>query len=679
MDDLDFIRPNNPPYTDRTYSPASDSFHENELASKEINANISLLGREVKLLRKEESGLRGLFKRTFSNKPSEDHVSLKDRVFTQIKQLTTNLHTKSTSMEATERIDLLELVYEVSKLFSRLKGAEQRIADEFLQTFNSRVLQDRESAERFVDSAMDQLSDKFQLNGNEEMLLTVSSMKGFGDILFAVKMAKELKSKLPNLKITIVTDHPKFCNAVQTMLGEESDVGIHSAMVPDLDESGTQQTHPRTKAPLMKPNPLPNDLRRPSLILEGPTRFGENSHAALGLSNRANIPLLEVLEYGYGKPQRTSFRHVEDYMMNQKHRLFSMGVTRVELGLVIDSDLLAYASSSNSQSSENRLQFLNDLSSKPAAQNMKHALLGEHGNVNTYNDYNLLYFGYAHLTKPIMNFVNTVIASQDPPPQGSKNVDICLPVGKVHNDKLNGAVSLSDFDRLDFDKLAEEGFTRVEIVRLPAGTTTFEPVSINVGEKTQTPIQGERVLRLIDPFPLDNTDMKTMLKASEPSCLVTGDQSLTEGISAGKLFFYEKLPHKHEFFRDNIVDLAKEFEIQYGDTILSDFLAKTVSQDKMIPVDDSKENSRDLSQLMRHPDLRSRYSDFCHFVSKNYNGTERLMGKVKRSLVIGNNSKLEKLEKKILKIITAFHNMATLEEAKQRAPSAFHKFFKLSR
>lgn len=54
--------------------------------------------------------------------------------------------------------------------------------------------------------------------------------------------------------------------------------------------------------------------------------------------------------------------------------------------------------------------------------------------------------------------------------------------------------------------------------------------------------QGKTLTLLTHQIP--NKLMKTLWKASESECLVTGDQSLTEAVSANKAFFYEVLPHK---------------------------------------------------------------------------------------------------------------------------------------
>lgn len=52
--------------------------------------------------------------------------------------------------------------------------------------------------------------------------------------------------------------------------------------------------------------------------------------------------------------------------------------------------------------------------------------------------------------------------------------------------------------------------------------------------------------------------------ASEKESLSTGDQSLSEAISAGKYFYYETLSHKVSVLKD-LIKLAKDTDFHFAD------------------------------------------------------------------------------------------------------------------
>lgn len=151
-----------------------------------------------------------------------------------------------------------------------------------------------------------------------------------------------------------------------------------------------------------------------------------------------------------------------------------------------------------------------------------------------------LYFGYAHEAKSLRGFVRAVVAIEriyKKGEQGVKPVDICLPAHKLGRN-LNETR----------DWLEHIQGTSIELYwRGESGDKpTRKTVQVSKGSNNDIPI---RIVQL--PF-LSHRDFLTMLTASEPMSLCTGDQSLIESMCAGKVLIYDTPSHKHHLYTDLI-------------------------------------------------------------------------------------------------------------------------------
>lgn len=103
---------------------------------------------------------------------------------------------------------------------------------------------------------------------------------------------------------------------------------------------------------------------------------------------------------------------------------------------------------------------------------------------------------------------------------------------------------------------------------------------------------GELTLRIINGFPIAQTTMNYLMKGSDPLCMVTGDQSISEAISNEKIFLYQIMDWKHAFFKE----LVKTAENYFGaESKLSQFLTLQV---KSTSIESKKQKNISLQQLV---------------------------------------------------------------------------------
>jgi cellobiose-specific phosphotransferase system component IIB len=71
---------------------------------------------------------------------------------------------------------------------------------------------------------------------------------------------------------------------------------------------------------------------------------------------------------------------------------------------------------------------------------------------------------------------------------------------------------------------------------------------------------ADKVIRLLNPFPLNPQSMNALMEASEPVCMFTGDQSVSEGISITKIPFYQAVAWKVKLY-DSLIKSTQEFPV----------------------------------------------------------------------------------------------------------------------
>lgn len=141
-----------------------------------------------------------------------------------------------------------------------------------------------------------------------------------------------------------------------------------------------------------------------------------------------------------------------------------------------------------------------------------------------------LFFGYSNHFTAIHHFCVLIVRSH----LGmTGSLDICLPVTISEN-------NLNFLKEWVSRYISDEELHRVEFLKWDEGSKTFS--SLFTASSGQAVPQ--KTLRLILPGTLRNGDIQKLLLASQPLFLCTGDQSLSEGLSARKILFYDYPAHK---------------------------------------------------------------------------------------------------------------------------------------
>ncbi|KTD11697.1 hypothetical protein Lgra_1155 [Legionella gratiana] len=111
------------------------------------------------------------------------------------------------------------------------------------------------------------------------------------------------------------------------------------------------------------------------------------------------------------------------------------------------------------------------------------------------------------------------------------------------------------------------GFNQVLIAYFPPASGAPLYLIYHPGEGTHSEISKEefenqqngsdKIIRLFNPFPLQQQSMEAFLEISESVNLLTGDQSISEALSFTKIPFYQAMSWKKHFY-ESLIDVAKK-------------------------------------------------------------------------------------------------------------------------
>jgi hypothetical protein len=350
--------------------------------------------------------------------------------------------------------------------------------------------------EQIVDQELLEISKVILEKQKSHIIIRVYDAGGFGDLLFALKLTDTLFKQLPNVKIALVFTDPKTIEKTKAVAKE----------YPYIDICYTIES-------------LPEEFRNPKGgICIGAAAFYGKTRCGLDfdqLKLPENYPFLYLPEYGDRNNQ-------EKYYENIK----VTGLQRHQYGIFIEKRLTEIVESNRNPSIH--ISKLTDASLK------KRILEGQ--TPTNYAFKTNLYFGYGHSTTSHTHFIRSVAHFEKT--NSSKNIDLILILDNPDELKLT-------FEKKIIEELALQGFGLIEIV----STSTGESQKIELSKKSN------RILRIITKKNLSHDDFLTCLLMSQPLTLASGDQSLSEGISANKIFIYELYEHKL-LFEQSLIDLA---------------------------------------------------------------------------------------------------------------------------
>lgn len=174
--------------------------------------------------------------------------------------------------------------------------------------------------------------------------------------------------------------------------------------------------------------------------------------------------------------------------------------------------------------------------------------------IESYRSSHECFFGYTNGSESRHLFIQdaVVFAGRHSP---GKQVDICIPgffggrIPDLENDDLKD----------DFEELEELGVGKVHLIFYEGG----ERKEMTVVLKENSDEKEWKEIRIIDPGTISNRDFKIMTNISAPIVACTGDNSLAQAISYGKIPSYERR------FREKWIGLVKKIEeVQGKDSVL---------------------------------------------------------------------------------------------------------------
>lgn len=147
-------------------------------------------------------------------------------------------------------------------------------------------------------------------------------------------------------------------------------------------------------------------------------------------------------------------------------------------------------------------------------------------------------------------------------------------------------------------------------------------------------------LRLIQPFPLSNNDMR-ILMANAFCTGCTGDASLSEAFE--NLFYYEMVArHKQPFFED-LIRLAEELFLS-DEPLFINYLKATKAIAETADTHPLA-LAEEIGDLMTHPKVREQSREFYNFLNQHYNFSSMLIDLVAREALFTEHPSLRAQER----------------------------------
>lgn len=186
------------------------------------------------------------------------------------------------------------------------------------------------------------------------------------------------------------------------------------------------------------------------------------------------------------------------------------------------------------------------------------------------------------------------------------------------------------------DIVAQEAFYTAERLQKQGALTGIKEVQFFnknsnrelVKTHADTLQETGKTVRLINPFPLSNKDVLTLMALSSGCTGSTGDLSLSElfsmSLANGKVPFYETLLHKMDFWR-SFVALAKEI-FGPSDSLLVQYFTFILEGKPRF------EELLKIGELLHNPQLSREMRFFVQFLHEYYNFNETLIDIAVRGL-----------------------------------------------
>ncbi|MCE5318464.1 MAG: hypothetical protein LLG04_14025 [Parachlamydia sp.] len=368
---------------------------------------------------------------------------------------------------------------------------------------------------------------------NQRILIHCSFEQGSGDVSACMKILDIYKKYMQ-------TDQLAFCienqHAASLESFQESLKGIRVIALKGGDEQEDRR--------------VVDDFAPTKVVA-----FHTHGPLASYLNVNPPIPTINLGEYGDDSCHPTQFA--------QSHRFvqYTLGLQNVKneyngLGFLFSQKLIDYFQDKNNENPLYRLSAYLPRLSPPLS-----AAIAGQNEIRDFNSTHALYFGYANSSDSYnyqMLFIAAMILRNENKKDGKQNLVFCLPGRNL----FNGATPEERFSPEFVRFMKDHGFNQIELnERNSSKNELFAKTTLSLTKDAKA---NPRKIVIV-ASPLTNPDFLEVMKASENEVLCTGDQSLSEALSAGKRLFYEKLSHKTNHINRlcDILQKSTQIEIRY--------------------------------------------------------------------------------------------------------------------
>lgn len=401
-------------------------------------------------------------------------------------------------------------------------------------------------------------------------LIMVESRGGLGDLLFSIKTAQVL-SKISEINCAILCNKDLDIEKITKIAGKALSIPIYA-----------------------EENIPPSFAKNVDIYIGAATCTKREDLCFLqGFDININKPYLGFSEYNV-YPRKKAYENPDD-------KEYVLGFGEKCLGIFLDEELIDFYRSKIYMNRTKRCEMLLEL---PLS--LRDAIL-EKQTPEEYSKTSSFYMGYSYYLETAMQFLALVAEKESKDP--FRTIDIVIP-GKKRSS--TGTQTLIH----DFFKHPQlfpvEALKKFNISEVRCGAHVLK-ISDSDG----------KILKIHNPPLLEKEDFKTCLKASDPLMLVTGDQSLSEALSAGKVIMYEQLAHKEELLED-LSQVGAPFRVG---KILHSLAFKECE-------DNHLRRFSPFLKLFEDPEYRSNYDKFITYLHENQRA----------------EPKIEKIVKSVLKV-----------------------------
>lgn len=359
----------------------------------------------------------------------------------------------------------------------------------------------------------------------KNILIRVYENRGYGDIVFALKMSEAIKSKFPDSSIFLWPHGAKEKQDLVEIFKQNTD-----QIIDDVQAETFLKNNPKI-----------------SIIIRGPSSIG----ALEKIDTKATQWFISEYSMPLDKAEGVS----------KNHLLFS-GLAEKEIGIFCDESIKKLSKSPRKLAALENESLFEVLSDQP------------------------FYFGYLYSIYSPAHFVRLILAKEY---QKKENVIICLPNKRLVHPELRDRVW--NFIMKEFEQVPHE-FSTVEVYSLDSENNWKLERDCSYDSKV-----GKNC-KIYFPGSVSKSDFDNLRQASNDFICVTGDQSISEAISNEKIFAYEALSHKNQFFR-NLVAFAKKHHLDKAARFLD---LSLITADIIRPID-----VQEIQKLFEDPEVQKEF------------------------------------------------------------------------